>query len=141
MFGKGLRLYKREKLCSVTAINRLFTVRIAKEEVINDNWGEIRSAMVYPLRVVYGRNDGRGGAPCKFLVSVPKKKLRRAVDRVTMRRRVREAYRHVRGDVTLVDLNSPHYDIVFIYVANELVDYDRVFKAMTRLMQEIMREK
>lgn len=141
MFGKGFRLYKREKLCSVTAINRLFTVRISKEEVASDNWGEIRSALVYPLRAVYGRNEGRGGAPCKFLISIPKKKLRRAVDRVTMRRRVREAYRLVRGDISNIDSDMPKLDIVFIYVANELVDFSRVHKAMTRLMAEMLQKE
>lgn len=37
--------------------------------------------------------------PVQVLVSVPKKKRRRAVDRVLMRRRIREAFRHVRGDI------------------------------------------
>lgn len=137
MFGKGLRLYKREKLCSVTAIGRLFTARIAKDETLTDGWGTVKGAMAYPLRMVYGENPGRGGAPCKFLVSIPKKRLRRAVDRVTMRRRVREAYRMVRGDVASIAADAPKYDIVFIYVANELVDFQRVHKSMTRLLQTL----
>ncbi|MCH5220155.1 MAG: ribonuclease P protein component [Muribaculaceae bacterium] len=134
MLGKGLRLYKREKLCSVTAIDRLFAVRGNRGLTVEDKWGKISSALVYPLRMVYGSNDGRQGPPVKFLISVPKKKLRHATDRVTMRRRIREAYRHVRGDIADVSAESPKIDVAFIYVADRLTDYRMVEKAMWRLL-------
>lgn len=135
MFGKGLRLYKREKLCSVTAIERLFAVRCGKGQSVSDQWGDIRVAISYPLRMVYGDNPGRGGAPVRFLISIPKKRLRRAVDRVTMRRRVREAYRQVRGDIADINDADPKFDVAFVYVANEPVDFARVHKAMVKLMR------
>ncbi len=84
----SLRLYKREKLCSVTAIENLF----ARKEGNG-------SAMAYPLRAVW-RVSERNGASIQFLISIPKKRLRHAVDRVTMRRRVREAYRLNRNALT-----------------------------------------
>lgn len=136
MSGKGLRLYKREKLCSVTAIDRLFAGRPAKGNVTTDKYGAIGCHLAYPLRMVYAENPGRGGVAVKFLISVPKKRLRHAVDRVTMRRRIREAYRHVRGPVTDVSPAS-RWDVAFIYVADKLCDYRRVLSSMQRLMAEI----
>lgn len=135
MQGKGLRLYKREKLCSVTGIDRLFAAKVPKDGMFEDKLGVVRSALAYPLRMIYGRNNERGGAPVRFLVSIPKKRLRGAVDRVTMRRRVREAYRRLRGDVRDIDAEGQKYDVAFIYVADRMVDYQRVYKAMDTLLK------
>lgn len=145
-FGKGLRLYKREKLCNVTAIERLFAVRTSVAANNADSRSATGSTLCYPLRAVWSRNDGRNGAPLQFLVSVPKKRLHNAVDRVTMRRRIRDAYRLERpayystdGDDPTPD--TPRTDIVFIYVADKLVDSRRVRRAMHRILQQILDEQ
>ncbi|QCD41620.1 hypothetical protein E7747_04565 [Duncaniella dubosii] len=63
----------------------------------------------------------------------PKKKLRHAVDRVQMRRRVREAYRLNRH---LIPKDIP-LDIAFIYVATEVLPYAEVLKGVTRILTRI----
>lgn len=133
MFGKGLRLYKREKLCSVTAIDRLFAARTSRGAVVTDRWGRVGSELAYPLRMVYGESD-RGGAPVKFLISVPKKKIRHAVDRATVRRRVREAYRLCRGPVETLQPQRRQLDVAFVYVAEKVCSYARIHAAMLKLM-------
>lgn len=143
-FGKGQRLYKREKLCSVTAIERLFAARPGRNGAINDQWGKIDASLCYPLRMVWGENPARQGAPVRFLVSVPKKRLKKAVDRVRMRRRIREAYRLERtvyytenateDTPGVVVARSTNIDVAFIYVAGEIVDSARVRRAMKRLL-------
>lgn len=134
MFGKGLRLYKREKLRSVTAIDRLFAIRVSKGERHMDKWGEVSVAIAYPLRMVFGTNSQRGGAAIQFLVSVPKKRIRKAVDRVTVRRRIREAFRAERGPIELLSGTKPCLDVAFIYIADGLTDYSKIRRAMHRLM-------
>ena len=138
MTGKGLRLYKNEKLCSVTAIDRLFAARLKKDETVTDAWGEVGVSLCYPLRVVFGVNPRRGGAPLQFLISVPKKRLRHAVDRVKMRRRIREAYRQVRGAIENISENGVKLDVAFIYVADGMVDYNKVLNAMQRLLPRLV---
>ena len=112
----GQRLYKIEKLRSEIAIGQLF----------DRSNPAAQSVMAYPLRAVWTVNSSRLAAmetpsetsrrkvaPCpQFLVSIPKKKLRHAVDRVQMRRRVREAYRLNRH---LIPKDLP-LDIAFIYL-------------------------
>ena len=120
---KGLRLYKIEKLCSETAISRLF----ARSD------REVHTALVYPLRMAWRVDGVREVKVARFLVSVPKKRLRHAVDRVTMRRRVREAYR-LNRDLMPRDLPL---DIAFIYVADRLLPYSRIETAMRRLLTEL----
>lgn len=122
---KGLRLYKKEKLCSVIAIEQLFSRAEGT-----------RSTLAYPLRAVWRVNDRRrSDAPVAFLVSIPKKRLRHAVDRVTMRRRVREAYRLCRPDFVLPD--GSRVDLAFVYVADKLMDYAAADRAVRRIMEAV----
>ncbi len=102
--------------------------------------------MAYPWRAVWRRRPDAepvaGGAPAeecghdvRLLISVPKRKLRHAVDRVTMRRRCREAYRLNRACID-AGVNA---DLAFIYIADTLTDYKyterAVRKILTRLSQ------
>lgn len=133
----GQRLYKIEKLRSEIAIGQLF----------DRSNPAAQSVMAYPLRAVWTVNlsrlaametssetSRRKVAPCpQFLVSIPKKKLRHAVDRVQMRRRVREAYRLNRH---LISKDIP-LDIAFIYVATEVLPYAEVLKGVTRILTRI----
>ena len=74
---KGLRLYKYEKLCSKKTIEDLFA-------------SKNNSVKSYPIRLIYTIETFKG-TPAQFYISVPKRKIRHAVDRVLMRRRIREA--------------------------------------------------
>lgn len=126
----SLRLYKKEKLCSVVAIDQLF-----------GRGGAELSQLAFPLRIVARSNPRRSSdAPVAFLISVPKKRLRHAVDRVQMRRRIREAYRLNRHPALdpLADAGC-RIDLAFIYVADRLTDYRAVERAMRRLLQALAR--
>ena len=125
----SLRLYKKEKLCSVTAINNLFAIR---QRDISPRQGAL---IAYPLRMVWNANENRTKpSGIQFLISIPKKKLRHAVDRVAMRRRVREAYRLNRHLIAL-PAGISALDIAFIYVADRKTDSQRIHASMTKLLQ------
>ncbi len=120
-----LRLYKKEKLCSNTAINMLF-----------QPGGTSQAMLAYPLRAVWRQNDGRYcDAPMQFLISVPKKRLHHAVDRVMIRRRIREAYRLNHHNYTLP--NDAKIDVAFIYIANSLLPYKTIEKAVKKILKNI----
>ncbi len=122
----GYRLYKKEKLRGVTAIDMLFSPAMRSE-------GGNNSIMAYPWRCVWRVNDKRRASCPRFLISVPKKRLRHAVDRVTMRRRMREAYRLSRH---LIDSDFPA-DMAFIYVADKLTDYHAARRAVSKILSRI----
>ena len=120
----SLKLYKSEKLCSLTAIDALFASRA-------------KGALAFPLRMVWRSNPERPkGAQVQFLISVPKRKLRHAVDRVTMRRRIREAYRLNRRLLPQL-ADGQLIDLAFVYVAPSLVPYHRIEQAMRRLLPQL----
>lgn len=123
--AESLRLYKKEKLCSATAIEQLFTPGYAET-----------SKLAYPLRMLARRNPARhSDAPVAFLISIPKKRLRHAVDRVLMRRRTREAYRLNHRNYALEQ--GVRLDVAFVYVAKELIPYSEIEKSMCRLLRHL----
>ena len=124
----GLRLYKKEKLCSLTAIEQLFSPSSSEE-------GGNNSVVAYPWRAVWrckARPDG--ALTPRFLITVPKKRLRRAVDRVRMRRLMRESYRLNR----LPELACRAIDIAFIYVADQLTPQAASVKSVRKILSRIL---
>ena len=126
---KGLRLYKTEKLCSRTAVSLLFE--------------QGHSSIAFPLRAVYRLHEPGKESPAQFLITIPKKKIRHAVDRVLLRRRTREAYRLWRRSLLYPTLLQTGLgaDIAFIYLDKEPTDYalieDRMKQLLTRIAQAV----
>lgn len=112
-----------------------------------------KSLYEYPLRMqwrVLSEEDlkeaFRHGIPegigcVQVMITVPKRKRRRAVDRVRARRRIREAYRLSRHP--LEDFMEAHGEfatlqIGFIHIADSDVDYDIVRHKMEKLISRLV---
>ena len=121
-------LSKEERLSWKRHIDRLFT--------------EGRSFVAFPLRVVYLLSDEEGmPVRASFLVSVPKKRFKRAVKRNRIKRQVREAYRMHKYDLwESLEATDKRMLIAFLYVDNELHSSVTMEKAMTKAIR-ILREK
>lgn len=129
MTAKRFSLGKSHKLCAKVAVDRLF-----------GDTGCSRAVMAYPLRAVWAENPGRErGEDVQFLITIPKKRIRHAVDRVTARRRVREAYRLNHGSYVPEELPAP-VDVAFVYIANNLEPYRRIEKSVKRILSAIFNE-
>lgn len=121
---KGNRLYKYEKLCSRTAINKIFQGG--------------KSAICYPLRAAFSIVE-QETTPSQFLVTIPKKKIRKAVNRVLLRRRVREAYRLNRNLlIPYLQEKDISIKIAFIYLSDEISDYALIEDKMKALLTKII---
>lgn len=115
---------KAEKLCSRTAITRLFDTG--------------KSSVAYPLRIVMAESARKEGATAQFMITVPKKKIRKAVGRVLIRRRIREAYRlNRRLFLPQLEKSGVKMDIAFIYIAQELSEYSLIERKMQKLLEAI----
>lgn len=106
----------------------------------------------YPLRLTWRTlteeelaasfRDGipSGIAALQMMVTVPKKKRRHAVDRVRMRRLIREAYRLRRRPLRrmveeMADVRT--LSLAFIYIATENLPMRTIAKKMERLLRRL----
>ena len=122
----GQRLYKSEKLCSKIEIEKLYA--------------QGSSIIAYPLRAVWLAvpcNEDRHPVAARFLISIPKKRIRHAVDRVLLRRRTREAYRLNRSLLDGVVQEGKTVLIGFNWLANHEYNYVTIERSMQELLGKI----
>lgn len=111
-----------------------------------------RTLYDFPLRLTYRTlgeeeleksfkcNTPSGIGPVQMLITVPKKKRRKAVDRVLLRRRIREAYRLNRvGLKRAVAANEGirTLSMAFIYIHDDNLEYATIEKKMRRLLAKV----
>lgn len=144
--GGGLRMPKRERLHHRSLVQRLFS--------------KGRSGYAYPLRMIWlvqSREQTatlfRGNLPPQIarrqmLITVPKKKFHHAVDRVWLRRRIREAYRLNRDAIPSVMITNEageqeeaYIQMAFIYVGDKKAPYATIVRKMRKLLGSIGTEE
>ena len=82
--------------------------------------------------------EGIGGL--QLLVTVPKKKRKRAVDRVLLRRRIREAYRLNRLPLKQIIENSPEirtFSLSLVYIHDKTLSYHSIERKIQTILQKI----
>lgn len=79
-------------------------------------------------------------SPVQMMVAIPKKKRRRAVDRVLMRRRIREAYRlnrHSFCEYAKEKTNAATISLAFVYIHNENLPYNCIEEKMMASLEKL----
>lgn len=125
--------------------------RLHHRSLVNHLFEHGQSVSVSPLRLVWAvveesdiRRYFRLGLPplferVQFMITIPKKKHRRAVRRVLLRRRVREAYRLNRKPLTahFNELYGGGQCLVMaiLYTTPEVADYQAIEGSLTRIFE------
>ena len=116
---------KSEHLCGDKRIGLLFTQGDA--------------FIAYPLRVVYLIAPKKDVESASVMVSVPKKRFKRAVKRNRLKRLMREAYRlNKQPLVALLKENDLQLHVAFNYVSDDELDFVAVEKKMKVALQRLM---
>lgn len=119
-------LCKAERLCSKALIEKMFS-------------GQSASFSVYPLRVVFLPVEKKEEAQASILISVPKKRFKRAVKRNRVKRQIREAYRKNKHELLgLLNEKEEGLAIAFIYLSNELASSIEIEHKMKILLARII---
>jgi ribonuclease P protein component len=94
--------------------------------------------MAFPLRAAY-RLRPSGQQPVRFLISIPKKRIHKAVERVLLRRRTRESYRLNRNQLLVPALQQADcgVDIAFVYLDKTPAPYQVIDEKMISLLERI----
>lgn len=111
---------KEERLCNIKLIEKLFS--------------DGSSFLVYPFRIIWLPEELSSKFPVQVLISVPKRKFKRAVDRNLIKRRIREVYRLQKSEDIYPFLNEHSAKILLgiNFIGNEIPDYtflEKKFKA------------
>lgn len=127
MEEKKYTFNKAERLCSKILIERLFA-------------GGNHSFPAFPLRVVYMElSPDEGTTQASILISVPKKRFKRAVKRNQVKRQIREAYR--RNKYILLDALKAHENkrmvLGFIWLDSKIHPTEEVERKLKKLLIHI----
>lgn len=116
--------------------------RLDKKKIIEKMFaGGSRSFSVFPLRVVYLLVEELE-ADVSILISVSKRRFKRAVKRNRVKRQIREAYRVNKHELLNVLAEKQcRLAIAFIYLSDQLVESavieDRVKTALARIAEKM----
>lgn len=109
--------------------------RVCLQREIDALFQEGKSFIAYPLRVIYVEQKPESGAATAILISVPKRKLRYALDRNRMKRLIRENYRLNKHPLLdALKEKEKHLLLAFIYLESERVAYPVIESAMKKAL-------
>lgn len=105
--------------------------RLCNKRLINVLYESGSSFILYPYRIVFCP-CAELDVPVQVLISVPKRRYKKAVDRNLLKRRMREAYRLQKG-VHLYPFFEKHPILLSIqYIGMQIEKYDMMADAMAR---------
>ena len=94
-------------------------------------FNEGSSFFLYPYKVVFALNP-EPGTPHRILVTVPKKRFKKAVDRNKIKRRIKESYRL---NKQLLHTEKPLI-FAYIYLADKILSFQEI---EDKLKQSLLR--
>ncbi|SDQ13479.1 ribonuclease P protein component [Flagellimonas zhangzhouensis] len=123
--GDSFSFPKKEKLKNKKVIEALFT--------------EGKNLKQNPIKLIYLNTNFSDESKIKVAVVAPKKKFKKAVDRIHVKRLMREAYR----------LNKPlifnniegNFAFIFLYLGNTMPSFNEVDKAMKLLLEAFLKKE
>jgi ribonuclease P protein component len=122
--------------------------RLHSKKLIKELFSKGSSFFLYPFKVYYFLADKDvSGSDVQVLFSVSKKKLKKAVDRNTVKRKLRNAYRlnkHILFNVKNSEMDKKII-VGFVYVSNDILNYTelegKLIKSLQKLDSSVNNEK
>ncbi|MDR7132504.1 ribonuclease P protein component [Algoriphagus sp. 4150] len=97
--------------------------RLHADKLIKELFNEGSSFFLYPFKVQFFVKKDLGSGTPQVLFSVSKKKIKKAVGRNFVKRRMREAYRL---NKSLIPFSAPFMSVGLIYVSSDLMEFSEI---------------
>ncbi len=107
--------------------------RLSKEIWIRELFDKGSSFYFHPFKVLYLPHPDQDSTVNEVLFSVPKRQFKKAVDRNTIKRRLREAYRLNKSGFP----DSPKFLIAYIYTAKTILPSETFQQKVLGTIQKI----
>ena len=118
---------KRERITNKKTINRLFTSG--------------KSISSFPYRIIWDLVKENENSPAQITIAVPKKKFSKAVDRNSLKRKMREAYRKNKEIIYNPLIEKKIFlACILIYTGNELISYEEIENKMIVSLRKLVQQ-
>jgi len=110
--------------------------RITSKKLIQELFSKGSSFYLYPFKVIWLAKPDQNTGHRQILISVPKRKFKRAVDRNLLKRRIREAYRLNKQIISPLQINKT-FSIVYIYTTNKILPQNLISKKLISSLKKL----
>jgi ribonuclease P protein component len=115
---------KAEKLCGEIRIDQLYK--------------EGKAFMAFPMRVVYAFSTEKSDTVHRLVISVPKKRFKKAVDRNRIKRLIKECYRLQKHELIITLENSGLKLRTGInIITDKMPEYPEIYSKMTFIISKL----
>ncbi|AWW31313.1 ribonuclease P protein component [Echinicola strongylocentroti] len=108
--------------------------RLHSKKLIKELFDKGSSFFLYPFKIIYLPIEGEAETN-QVLFSVSKRKIRKAVHRNYLKRRIKEAYRLNKS--LLIDGKNNKKLIAFVYVAPDLEDFHKIQSKVQKVLNRL----
>lgn len=116
--------------------------RLSGKKLLGEIHREGKAVKAFPFILLYKPCSFENGETAKLAISIPKRRVKKAVDRNRMRRQVREVYRIEKSTLyTVLTGESVQLGMLIIFVGNETsVDSNLVKEKISQLIARLSNE-
>ncbi|MCF6223500.1 MAG: ribonuclease P protein component [Flavobacteriaceae bacterium] len=111
--------------------------KLKKSKLINQLFAEGKSVTAFPIKLIYLDIDHNSPYKIQAGVSASKRNFKRAVDRIKIKRLLREAYRKNKYLIYESEYTKKHI-FMFIYLDKKEVDYITVEEKMKEVLHKFL---
>jgi ribonuclease P protein component len=111
--------------------------RLTRKKIIDGLFKKGPSSLFFPLKVIATPSPDQSQLLHQVLISVPARNFKKAVDRNTLKRRIREGYRLNKAHLPA----SPALCLAYIYIAKEILPSATIHQAIVSSMESLKHEK
>ena len=106
--------------------------RISEKKIIDSLFGSGNKFSVYPFDVRFLNQDENSDSISKVLITVSSSKIKSAVKRNLLKRRIKESYR-----INKNIISNKLLMIAFVYVSEEIFTFSLIDKAIKKILKKL----